>query len=119
MRLLLDQGLPRGCAPLLREMPGWDVQHVADIGLHTATDESLLHYGLAQQRIIITLDADFHALLMVRGMTQPSVVRVRQEGLAAHAMAMLLRAVLPTVAAPLAQGALVTLTDSDVRVHLL
>ncbi len=119
MRLLLDQGLPRSCAGLLRADPGWDVEHVGEIGLHAATDEALLQYALAQQRAIVSLDADFHALLMVRGLRAPSVVRIRQEGLGTVRMTSLLRLVLPEVAKSLAQGAMVTVTDKSLRVYLL
>jgi predicted nuclease of predicted toxin-antitoxin system len=49
--------------------------------------------------------ADFHALLKVRGLRKPSVVRIRQEGLAADHMTSLLRTLIPQVAEALAKGA--------------
>jgi predicted nuclease of predicted toxin-antitoxin system len=40
-RLLLDQGLPRSAARLLTEA-GWDVVHVADIGMSRSDDGDIL-----------------------------------------------------------------------------
>lgn len=40
-RLVLDQGLPRSAAELLRQQ-GWDVLHVAECGLSEATDSQIL-----------------------------------------------------------------------------
>ena len=41
MKLLLDQGLPRSTAEILRAA-GFDVVHTAEIGLATATDEMII-----------------------------------------------------------------------------
>lgn len=66
MRLLLDQGLPRGACEVL-ERGGHDVIHVADAGLSTADDEAVLDRALAENRTVVTLDADFHAISARRG----------------------------------------------------
>jgi hypothetical protein len=62
MKLLLDQGLPRSAAMLLRE-GGIDTLHVGEIGLAAATDNEILQRGRQEERVVVTLDADFHALL--------------------------------------------------------
>ncbi len=80
IRLLLDQGLPRSSAELLRR-DGWDVRHVAECGLSEAPDSQILKHAETDDRIVCTLDADFHALLAVSGATGPSVIRIRREGL--------------------------------------
>lgn len=85
-RLLLDQGLPRSTVALLAQA-GWDVAHVSDIGMSRANDIDILQRARAEQRVCITLDADFHALLATSGEPGPSVIRVRKEGLDASALA--------------------------------
>ncbi len=60
MKLLLDQGLPRTTAGLLRA-DGIDTVHVGEIGRATADDPLILQRGKDENRTIVTLDADFHA----------------------------------------------------------
>lgn len=117
-RLLLDQGLPRSAAKFLRS-PDWDVVHVCECGLSAATDESILEYARADARTICTLDADFHALLAVSGFRDPSVVRIRREGLRGEALAALVRTIWPEVSAALQSGAMVTVTEHAIRIRQL
>jgi predicted nuclease of predicted toxin-antitoxin system len=65
MNLLLDQGLPRSAAPLLRRQ-GVDAIHVGDIGMATAADAAILALGRQERRVVVMLDADFHALMGYR-----------------------------------------------------
>ena len=62
IRLLLDQGLPRSAASILVESE-WDALHVGDLGLSRATDKEIIEYARRENRICVTLDADFHAIL--------------------------------------------------------
>ena len=77
MKLLFDQDLPRSAAELLRQV-GIDTIHVGEIGLGTASDAEIMAAALQQQRVVVTLDADFHALLALSQATQPSVIRIRR-----------------------------------------
>jgi predicted nuclease of predicted toxin-antitoxin system len=107
MKLLLDQGLPRTAAELLRVV-GFDTLHVGDVGL-----------ALGEQRIVVTLDADFHALLALSAAPGPSVIRIRIEGLRAETIAALIQAVMAQCEQELAQGAVVTVQESRLRVRRL
>jgi predicted nuclease of predicted toxin-antitoxin system len=118
MKLLLDQGLPRSAATLLREA-GYDAVHVGELGLSAADDPDLLQKARDEQRIVVTLDADFHALLALSGASSPSVIRIRIEGLRGEAMAALLQAVLEPCAGDLEQGAVVTVQEDRTRVRRL
>jgi predicted nuclease of predicted toxin-antitoxin system len=80
MRLLLDQGLPRSTVGHLTDM-GIATEHVGDWGLATATDASILDAARNRQAALVTLDADFHALLATSGAVSPSVLRIRVESL--------------------------------------
>ena len=62
MKLLLDQGLPRSTAELLRQK-GLDAVHTGECGLSTAPDDAILAAGRAQGRTVVTLDSDFHTIL--------------------------------------------------------
>lgn len=86
MKFLLDQGLPRSTASLLRDT-GIDTVHTGEIGLATAVDSDILQHAQRESRVVVTLDADFHALLALSGASTPSVIRIRIEGLRAQALA--------------------------------
>jgi len=118
MRLLLDQGLPRSSAVMLCGA-GVDALHAGECGLATASDEALLKTAREQGRAVITLDADFHALLALGGASGPSVIRIRIEGLRAEALVNLVRTVLDRCGEDLAKGAVVSVTQRQIRVHRL
>ncbi len=117
-KILLDQGLPRTAAGLLREI-GWDVQHVRERGMSQAEDVAIIELARQEQRVVVTLDADFHALLAVSGAKGPSVVRVRSEGLKAVQIAALLQRVFAVAGHELGHGAMVTVLDEKIRIKHL
>ena len=118
IRLLLDQGLPRSAADMLQKA-GWDVVHTFDVGLSRATDMELLEFARRERRTVVTLDSDFHALLAVSNAGSPSVIRIRQEGLRGENLAALLTSVWPKVSQKIEKGALVSITESALRIRRL
>lgn len=118
MKLLLDQGLPRSTALLLRNI-GIATTHIADIGLATATDAAILETARNGGSLVVTLDADFHALLALSGAGAPSVIRIRIEGLRGYTLANLLVEILAVCRDDLAAGAMVSVTESGIRVRRL
>ncbi len=84
-----------------------------------AADLEILNRARGEHRVCVTLDADFHALLATSGERNPSVVRVRKEGLNADALATFLVAIWPRIESALASGAMVTITDRNVRIRQL
>jgi predicted nuclease of predicted toxin-antitoxin system len=110
-RLLLDQGLPRSSAILLTEA-GWDVVHVADIGMSRSDDSEILRRAQNETRVCVTLDADFHSLLVSGGDRGPSVIRIRKEGLDATALAALLQGIWSGIEDALEEGAMVTVRSA-------
>jgi predicted nuclease of predicted toxin-antitoxin system len=80
MRYLLDQGLSRSTVECLRQA-GIESEHVGELGMASATDSMILQEGLKRNAVVVTLDADFHALLAMSGASMPSVIRIRTEGL--------------------------------------
>jgi predicted nuclease of predicted toxin-antitoxin system len=117
-RLLLDQGLPRSTGAILARV-GWEVVHVSEISMARADDIAILERATIEQRVCVTLDADFHALLALSGETAPSVVRIRKEGLDADALAALLESVWSDIESAVIAGAMVTITDRSVRIRRL
>ena len=118
MKLLLDQGLPRSAAALLTAA-GIDTVHVGDLGLSAAADATILQSGLEADRTVVTLDADFHALLAMSGAIAPSVIRIRIEGLHGEALAELLVTVIAQCTADLERGAAMTVQSGRIRIRHL
>src|SRR5947209_8235248 len=109
MKLLLDQNLSAAAAELLRTS-GRDVFHTREVGLATADDADILEWCREQSRILITHDADCHALLAMSGATSPSVIRIRIEGLRDEPLANLIRQVIEMTEDDLQHGSAVTVT---------
>ena len=116
IRILLDQGLPRSAAKILTDK-GWDVLHTGDIELSRATDRQILDFARKEDRVIITLDSDFHAILAVENAESPSVIRIRQEGLKGPELAELIMKIWPEIHNILQKGAMITVTESAIRIR--
>lgn len=116
MKLLLDQGLPRSTAFHFRNAE-IEAVHVGELGLSTASDSRILDFASQQAMVVVTLDADFHALLALSGAKWPSVIRVRIEGLRGEELAALLINVLKVCSANLGRGAVVSVTENGVRIR--
>ena len=93
--------------------------HVGDRGLATASDSKILNFGHQEGMVVVTLDADFHTLLALSGMTGPSVIRIRIESLRGEALAKLLFSVLQICSNDLLKGAMVSVTENGIRIHRL
>ncbi len=117
MRVLLDNNLsPR----LVSILSASSVVHVRDLGLRDAMDEAVLESARSNQRILVSADTDFGALLAASHAMLPSVVLVRRiAGRRVEALAALLLANLPAAAEDLAAGAVVVIGEDSLRVRRL
>jgi predicted nuclease of predicted toxin-antitoxin system len=118
MKLLLDQGAPRSTAELLRQV-GFDAVHVGEIDMARAEDNSILTRAAAENRAVVTLDADFHALLALSQANKPSVIRIRIEGLRAEELSQLLRQVISDCRAAIEKGAVLSVQNGRIRIRYL
>ena len=118
MKLLLDQGLPRSAVLHLRNQQ-IEAVRVGDRGLAPASDLKILDVGRQEGMVVVTLDADFHALLALSGVTGPSVIRIRIEGLRGEDLARLLVSVIEICDDDLLKGAMVSVTENGVRIRRL
>ncbi|MEX2291203.1 MAG: DUF5615 family PIN-like protein [Mycobacteriales bacterium] len=70
MKLLVDENLSVRVASALRDA-GHDTVHVTSFGLANTEDDVILRSAADDGRIIVTADADFGALLALRGDRPP------------------------------------------------
>jgi predicted nuclease of predicted toxin-antitoxin system len=119
LRLFIDANLSPVVAVRLREA-GHDCIHVGDVGLLSAPDDEILARAAADDRVIISADADFGTLLALGNYPKPSFVLLRSaDHLTPMDQGQLLAANLPAVEAELAAGAIVTLARGRLRVRSL
>lgn len=117
LQLLLDQGLPRDAAQILRDL-GIDCRHVGEFGMSAAEDLNIIEWARERKYAIVTLDSDFHALLILRKATSPSVVRIRLEGLNGPALALLLKPIVHGYHSELVAGCMLTVKKSKITCRL-
>jgi predicted nuclease of predicted toxin-antitoxin system len=84
-----------------------------------ASDAAILRYAREQGLIVVTLDADFHRLLAFAGASDPSVIRIRIEGLRGEELCRLLIQVIDRCKGELEQGALVSVSEAGLRLRHL
>lgn len=76
MRLLLDENLSPRQAATLREQ-GYDAVAVLEIGLSGEPDEKIRQHAIAENRVLLTLDADFGNILRFPPAGTPGVIRLK------------------------------------------
>ena len=119
MRFLVDESV----SPLVAQQlvaAGHDAQHVHELGLSGSTDRSILDEARRAQRVLITMDTDFGALLASSPAVAPSIVLFRGDVTRRpHSQAELLIANLEPIADDLEAGSVVVIGDDRIRVRRL
>ncbi len=119
LKFLVDNA----CSPKLAQSlsySGFDAVHVLERNAASDPDTVHLDRAAAENRVLVTADTDFGALLALRGLSTPSVVQFRRRtSRRASAQLQILLAQLPNLADDLRQGALVTIEDTRLRIRRL
>jgi predicted nuclease of predicted toxin-antitoxin system len=74
VRLLLDENLSPNQAAILRAH-GHDAVSVVDAGLSGQPDEKVREFAIAENRVLLILDADFANMLQFPTAGTPGVIR--------------------------------------------
>lgn len=119
MKLLIDNAL----SPIIAEglcKAGFDAVHVRDFKMQSASDVKVFHFAEKHNRVIISADTDFGALLALRKKVKPSFILIRKAvGTRPNQILKLLIEVIPNIKDDLEKGSVVTITDTKLRIRYL
>jgi predicted nuclease of predicted toxin-antitoxin system len=119
MRFLVDNALSPTLAALLTGA-GHDAVHVRALNLQHAQDTEIFEHAAADDRVVVSADTDFGALLATRSARKPSVIQFRGPGSRkADALARTLLSNLPQLSQALENGSIATVEPSRIRVRAL
>jgi len=119
MRFLVDNALSPVLATLL-EQAGHSALHVRAIELHRSDDVVIFDRAAIEDRIVVSADTDFGALLATRSAQKPSVIQFRGRGSRKpDALAHAIVSNLPQLIDTLRSGSIVTFEPSRMRVRAL
>ena len=119
MKFLVDNALSPVVARLLAEA-GHDAVHVRQLEMQASPDEKVFEIAEEEERIIVSSDTDFGALLAVRRKRRPSFILLRKtRGLRPEKVASQLLHLSRAYADELHAGCVLKVSDRTVRLRLL
>ena len=116
MRFLADMGVSTLTVKWLRN-EGHDAAHLRELDLQRLPDEDILVKAREESRIVLTMDLDFGYLLAISADPLPSVVLFRLSDERAEFVNRRLASVLRESAEALTAGAIVSVSDTSIRVR--
>src|SRR5688572_27638106 len=118
MKFLVDMNLsPKWC--MLLQAEGWDSVHWSDVGDASAPDHEIMQWALAEDRVVLTHDLDFGAMLAATQASGPSVVQVRTHDVRPHSLGPFLIPLIHRHKDRLEAGALIVVDEGRSRVRVL
>jgi predicted nuclease of predicted toxin-antitoxin system len=119
MKFLIDNALSPTLSTLLQQA-GHDALHIRTVRLQHADDDVILQRAAVEDRIVVSADTDFGALLAASSSRKPSVIQFRGEGSRKpEVLARTLLANLSQLTDALESGSIITFEPARVRVRSL
>lgn len=118
MRFLADMGISPKTMAFLQSL-GHDAVHLHDQGLDRLEDPAILAKAQEEDRILLTHDLDFGELIAVSGARLPSIVVFRLRNMRPEMVSRYLQGIIDQHGESLEKGAIISVTEGQVRVRLL
>jgi predicted nuclease of predicted toxin-antitoxin system len=118
LKFLIDNALSPLIAEGLRSA-GDDTGHARDRKMQSATDLEIFAHASGEDRIIISSDTDFGALLAFREESKPSVILLRRGPKNPKTQLQLLLANLPAIEEFALRGSIIVVEEGRIRVRQL
>lgn len=94
---------------------GLSIIRVSEVLDRKSKDTEILDYARIHNKVIITQDLDFSALLAIGGYAKPSVVNVRLENATPEFVTKRIKEALPKIEEELKRGAVVSIDEVSAR----
>ena len=118
MKIIVDMNLsPRWVGVLAAA--GWDATHWSSLGPSNTPDALIMEYARSRDRLILTHDLDFGAILAATHGLKPSVVQIRADDVSPEAIGAIVIAAMRQLNLELDRGALISIDPKRTRVRLL
>lgn len=118
MKFVIDNALSFRLAEGLRAA-GYDAVHVRDLGMAQAADDEIFAFAAREDRIIVSADTDFGALLAMWPHNKPSFILFRRSDKRAQVQLDLLLDNFSAVEEALQTGAIVVFDERRIRIRQL
>ena len=118
MRFLADMGISPKTVAFLQSL-GHDAVHLHDQDLDRLEDPAILAKAQEEDRILLTHDLDFGELIAVSGARLPSIVVFRLRNMRPEMVSRYLQGIIDQHGESLEKGAIISVTEGQVRVRLL
>ncbi len=118
MKFLADMGISPKTVIFLHGL-GHDAVHLSEQGLERLPDPGILEKAREEGRIALVHDLDFGELVAASGARLPSVITFRLRTMHPDRVNSALQSILTQHQAALEQGAMISVTEGQVRVRRL
>jgi predicted nuclease of predicted toxin-antitoxin system len=118
MKFLADMGISPSTVAFLQGL-GHDALHLHDQDLGRLQDPAILEKARAESRVLLTHDLDFGELIAASGARLPSIIVFRLRNMRPEQVNRYLHAIITQHEASLVQGAIISVTEGQIRVRLL
>ena len=118
MKFLADMGISLKTVAFLHSL-GHDEVHLADQGLERIPDRDIVAMARQKERILLVHDLGFGELVAASGATLPSVITFRLRNMHPDRVNGARQRLLPQHGDALERGAMISVTEGQVRVRSL
>ncbi len=118
MRFVVDMNLSPKWVAYLNEF-GHEAIHWSSVGPPDAPDNDIMNWARGHDRIVLTSDLDFGAILAMSGLSKPSVIQLRSEATLPDRVGSFVLDAIDQAEPDLLSGALLTVEIGQPRVRIL